>query len=60
MSTGAGRSVRVTLYWGDLVDVVGGASNGRPKVKFRKRESGAPAVTVDASHSVKVTAVNKA
>ncbi len=42
-----GRSVLVTLYWGDEVDVVG-TSSGRPKIKFRQRRIGGSAVTVDA------------
>lgn len=42
-----GQRVLRTLYWGDEVDVVG-TSSGRPKIKFRERQPGQPAVTVEA------------
>jgi beta-lactamase superfamily II metal-dependent hydrolase len=46
--TATGQTVIVTLYWGDEVDVVSTPAGGRPKIKFRKKPSGGPAVTVDA------------
>jgi beta-lactamase superfamily II metal-dependent hydrolase len=45
--TATGRTVLVTLYWGDEVDVIGTSSNGRPKIKFRQRQNGV-AATVEA------------
>lgn len=48
LETANGRSVLVTLYWGDEVDVVGTEANGRHRIRFTRHETGKPDEVVDA------------